>query len=431
MTPGNLRRYRRRAAPFVAALLALCTVAGCAPSTDPPLADLTLVFDSDVASPDFGTVALRGFSAGDLERLGAAAFGRDDWVRLFALFTGRPEIAGGRLPRPDDHAPMLGAWEIEREAVRFRPRFPLVAGSTYTALVDVAALERTLGRGSASGSATLSLAATMPRPGAEPAAGPPRVLAISPPGPTVPANLLRIYVSFSQPMHGRGIADHVELVDLATGEPIDDAFVEVPDGLWSPDRRRLTLFVHPGRVKRGVGPNRTLGPVLREGGRYRLRVDGALEDALGRPLAAAVELDLLAGPADRASPDPGAWRVRLPESAAGPLEVVFDEPLDAALASRLLQVVRESDGAVLEGMKGVGEDGRTWSFRPRQDWAPGSYRIEIDPRIEDLAGNRLGRLFEEEEVPPASRSRESGAALPFEVPASTDPSSVRPSVPRT
>ena len=38
-------------------------------------------------------------------------------------------------------------------------------------------------------------------------------------------------------------------------------------------RHRLTLLFHPGRVKRGVGPNEALGPPLRSGETFRLVVD--------------------------------------------------------------------------------------------------------------------------------------------------------------
>lgn len=53
----------------------------------------------------------------------------------------------------------------------------------------------------------------------------------------------------------------------------------MPDGLWDPEGRRLTLFLHPGRIKRGVAMHEALGLALRPGRRYRLVVDREAEDA--------------------------------------------------------------------------------------------------------------------------------------------------------
>jgi len=51
----------------------------------------------------------------------------------------------------------------------------------------------------------------------------PRVAAVHPELHEVPANLLRLYIDFSQPMAGDDAFEHVRLLD-ASGRPIADAF---------------------------------------------------------------------------------------------------------------------------------------------------------------------------------------------------------------
>ena len=48
--------------------------------------------------------------------------------------------------------------------------------------------------------------------------------------------------------------------------------------------RHLTILLDPGRLKRGVGPNRELGPPLKEGHEYTLAVGSGMVDLSGRPL---------------------------------------------------------------------------------------------------------------------------------------------------
>ena len=67
------------------------------------------------------------------------------------------------------------------------------------------------------------------------------------------------------------------------------AFVEIEHGLWDPRQTRLTVLLHPGRIKRGVAPGERLGPPLRAGRSYRLVVDASMPDAAGRPLGRAFE----------------------------------------------------------------------------------------------------------------------------------------------
>jgi hypothetical protein len=48
-----------------------------------------------------------------------------------------------------------------------------------------------------------------------------------------------------------------------------------------PDMTRLTLFIDPGRIKRGVAPLEEIGPALHAGKRYTLEIDSGWHDASG------------------------------------------------------------------------------------------------------------------------------------------------------
>jgi hypothetical protein len=99
-------------------------------------------------------------------------------------------------------------------------------------------------------------------------------------------------------------------------------------------------------------------------------------------------------PADRQPPDPSRWQIATPPVATRePLRVDLDEPLDHALLSRLVWVEDDS-GAVLDGTIEVSSGERSWAFTPDRPWRGGSYALGVDRRLEDLAGNRVGRAFE-------------------------------------
>jgi hypothetical protein len=49
--------------------------------------------------------------------------------------------------------------------------------------------------------------------------------------------------------------------------------------LWDPGFRRLTMTFAPGRIKRGLTSNESIGPPITEGKRYTLVVDRDWLDA--------------------------------------------------------------------------------------------------------------------------------------------------------
>lgn len=302
---------------------------------------------------------------------------------------------------------LFGEYELEGARLLFRPRLPFLPGAEYVATLDRGALAELSGEDLAEpggGADGTELRIRFPQ-----APGPsPRVLAIHPDREDVPANLLRAYVYFSAPMRPDVAGKYLRLVD-EEGHTVNEAFVEVDGGLWDPERTRLTLLFHPGRLKRGVGPHQTLGPPLEAGRRYRLIVSVGWPSTTGAPLEASFEQTWEAGPANRAVVTPSSWTIFPPAAnTRDPLRVAFGEPLDHALALRLISVERH--GGPVSGSAEVADGGATWSFLPDSPWIAAKHVLRIETALEDLAGNNLRGLFD----------RESGQAERYE-PASEVP----------
>lgn len=289
----------------------------------------------------------------------------------------RALVVRTRPERPGDPG-VAGTWALDGEGLHFRPLFRFAPDVSYVAQATMggARLER-------------AFSADPPAP-----REPPRVVSVHPSGGVLPANTLRAYVQFSRSMGTRDTARRVQLLDDG-GREVPLAFVEIAEGLWDPDRTRLTLLFHPGRVKRGVAPGERLGPPLVDGRAYRLRVDAAMADAQGVPMGAPFEHAFRAGPADRESPRADGVAV-LPPAEDGTLTVRLPEPLDRALLQRLVQV-EDASGETVAGAVTVAAGETAWTFRPDAPWRPGAYAVRIQTALEDRSGNRFDRLFDREE----------------------------------
>jgi hypothetical protein len=216
---------------------------------------------------------------------------------------------------------------------------------------------------------------------------------IYPTAEVLPSNLLRIFVYFPRPMDRSEILSHIALVDAA-GREVDGAFLSNRYDLWSPDATRLTVLLDPGRVKTGLAAHDAMGRALEEGQRYTLVVRAMADDAQGCPLGAETAHAFVAGPADLNPPAPGDWALNQPEiGTRGPLTVDLGGPHDhLSLAYRLR--VLDAAGNPVRGRIDLGAGERLWHFTPVDAWPDAPHRLVIDERLEDLAGNRPGALFD-------------------------------------
>jgi hypothetical protein len=221
-----------------------------------------------------------------------------------------------------------------------------------------------------------------------------RVMAVYPTATQVPLNLLKIYVQFSAPM-GEGQSRHaVQVLRADSGQVLEGVFLPMELELWDRARTRLTLLLDPGRIKRGLAPHLDLGYPLHEGVAVVVRVEAGMRDGDGVPLVAGMERRYEVVAAVRQHVSPAAWRARAPRAdSLEPVQVEFDRPLDRALLQHAL-VVHDQDGIAVLGDTCIGHGECSWSFAPRDRWRSQRYIISIDPRLEDLAGNSVTRVFD-------------------------------------
>jgi hypothetical protein len=157
---------------------------------------------------------------------------------------------------------------------------------------------------------------------------------------------------------------------------------------------RLTLFIDPGRIKRGVRPLEEVGPALESGKSFTLAIDPDWRDAHGQPLKAGFEKRFRVGPPDREPPDPAKWKIEPPASGKRrPLIVKFPEALDCALALRVIRVA-DASGNIVPGETVLTDNERRWSFTPVAAWPRGQHQLLVPVMIEDLAGNNIGKAFD-------------------------------------
>lgn len=294
------------------------------------------------------------------------------WAALFAVYAEQP--SGNAIPA------MGGSWRISDGRLRFEPTFSLERGLRYRA--------------------------ELRPPGSDPVVSffelpadtsPPTtiVMQVFPGADVLPENQLKFYIQFSAPMSRGGTYEHIHIRNNA-GAVIELPFLELDEELWDPPMTRLTLLIDPGRIKRGVKPLEDIGPVFEVGKNFALTIDAACVDAAGKPLRAPFEKRFRVGPADRSPPDPARWKITAPAAGSrDALVVEFDEPMDHALALRLIGVAAKAAvGAMLDGDVSLENDDRRWRFVPVKPWTRGAHWLTVATTIEDLAGNNIGKPFD-------------------------------------
>ena len=336
------------------------------------------------SSEQSSSVALRGGSDSDWESLIDVSrfWSNQEWLHAFPI---RLQL---NLP-PEDLPTVSGKYALESDFNRqlvFTPTFPWAPGAQYVAdwfgaevapqplLRSIWGLEKQVAMSEA------------------------HVVQIFPSSDTLPENLLKFYIEFSHPMQRGGIYQHIHLINGA-GDEVEAPFLEVDEELWDPQMRRLTLFIDPGRVKRGVRPLEEVGAALEANTKFRLIIDKAWQDAKGAPLKNGAEKIFQVIAPDRSVPDPSQWEICSP--AAGlhlPLIVRFEEPLDYALASSRIDVFSVEEQSRIAGTSTLIEMETIWVFVPSTPWKAGGYNLRFSHLIEDLAGNQVGKPFEVEQI---------------------------------
>jgi hypothetical protein len=281
---------------------------------------------------------------------------------------------------------MAGTYEIQGDRLRFVPQFPLEPGISYRAVFRPALLPGARREPSAPLTARFQL--------------PPRSLThttvvtqVYQTTDLVPENLLKFYLHFSAPMSRGRSYEHIQLRH-SSGKLIELPFLEIAEELWNPELTRLMVLIDPGRIKRGVTPLEEVGPALAAGQSYTLEISAAWRDGQGNPLKEPFVKRFRVGPPDRTPLDPAAWKLQIPPpDTHEPVSLLAPEPLDHALALRVISIVNAA-GETLGGTITLTDQERRWQFEPDHVWRRGAYQIVIQTTLEDLAGNNIGKPFE-------------------------------------
>jgi hypothetical protein len=347
-----------------------------APVTNEPL----LMVSSDPHPPAFQCVGIYKLNADIMASL-AKYMQADRPLRSILRVT-----VAEAAPLADGYTPeVLGRYQTLEDGICFLPHFPFERGLQYRASFDPRPLA------CPELSETLTLAFSLPR---EKTSLPPTVEHIYPSSDYLPENLLRFYVCFSNPMQRGRVEAEISLLG-PDGEPAPDVLYRAPVELWDRSMRYLTILLDPGRLKRGVGPNRKLGPPLKSGQVYTLRVGVGMTDLFDNQLAKTVYKRFRVTDPVREPIPVEQWQIVPPETSSHqPLVLIFPRPLDWALLSQSIAIV-STDEQPVEGRIVVDQSERRWSFTPTSSWSSsGNYHVHIAPSLEDVCGNSVFAAFD-------------------------------------
>jgi hypothetical protein len=207
---------------------------------------------------------------------------------------------------------------------------------------------------------------------------------ISPEAKVLPANTLRFYIYFPRPAEAHFYRDQLWLLDEEE-LVVRDPFLVLSQELWSPDGRRLTVLMEPGRIKRGLGADPTHEPALVVGRTYSLTVA-----ALGQTARHTFRVsDPVLEPVDEA-----LWRLISPTvGSLDPLVMHFDRVMDAALCEDEIGVLTAA-GEILQTSVSLAPDGTTAQIIPSDPWSALEHHLVVSERLEDVCGNRLGEALD-------------------------------------
>ncbi len=279
---------------------------------------------------------------------------------------------------------ILGNLSEDGDAILFTPLIPLTPGLTY----------KIMQAGKFIGEIKVPVSNSNEAP---------HIIAVYPQGDTLPENNLKLYLQFSHAMLTGNAIDHITL--LHGKDTLQDVFLDLQPELWDTTGKVLTLWLDPGRIKRGLVLNRERGNPLKRGDNYQLIISSKWKDSRGLNLQE-YSKNFVAGPWDDQQPDINKWQLNLPLSGTkDPMVIKLNEPLDHYLLQESVTVLN-SRGVPVQGTCSVSNNDGTWEFTPTQPWLAGNYILRVDARLEDLAGNNLNKVFDRDVTRQAKREQQ-------------------------
>lgn len=275
--------------------------------------------------------------------------------------------------------PILGEYRHTDSGVVFRPLIPFTRGMRYAVTARAS---------------MLGLVQIPP-----PENNPPQLVSIYPTQDTLPENQLKLYLLFSKPMQEGTAMKNLVLI-RGDKDTVTSAFLDLQQELWDHDRKMLTLWFDPGRIKRDLQPNKTMGAPLKKGERYRLLISEDWEDTEAIRLGQSYKKMFVTTSRDDKLPDPNKWDIQTPVSGTkDALIIEFKESLDYALIKSSITITDKA-GNNIDGTIETGKKETSMRFIPADAWKAETYVLVIESRIEDLAGNNMIRLFDNDLTKP-------------------------------
>jgi len=288
--------------------------------------------------------------------------------------------------------PVFGSSTTFGQIVNFQPIIPFSSGKTYNVYFD---------------KKFISKFSIKERKNYNPT----EVQAVYPSTDSIPENLLKMYVLFSNPMMEVGSSlDFIKVIDTKTNEEVE-IFLPLQTELWNSEHTLLTLWLDPGRIKRDLIPNIESGLPIENGKQYTLFIDSSWKDANGYKLDSSYQRNFNVLERDKDRPSVDDWELTI---SSDHLIMDFDEALDIVLAEDAI-LVKDSNNDIIFGDYLFMNNGHSLKFTPNVVFASGHYSIVIESRLEDLAGNNLNRLFDKDLTDQAIDDNSEIKILNFEI----------------
>ncbi len=332
---------------FLAGLCATCYVAQAQPRVSASEKQVYIILDEP---PEYSVDEIR----------------RDTWIKIFV---------GDTLPHRDLHIPpIVGQISVRGDSIVFSPFIAFRENQPYTLVwrnKDIVHFQ---------------IASQQFSP-------PPVLKEVFPTASVIPANQLKFYVYFSSPMQEGKAYEYINILDQ-NGNILPSPFVPLQPELWDETHTRLTLWLDPGRVKRGLGSHEKHGEILQPNDTILFQVLAGWENMKGQAIPRDYTCAYTIGDYDRTSPEPGIWGLEIPAALSeDTLKIHLGESLDRVLLEKYLSIVDDYHEEI-SGTVVILDEEKIWAFVPDTQWKKGKYSIVINTFLEDLAGNNVNRLFD-------------------------------------
>ena len=177
-------------------------------------------------------------------------------------------------------------------------------------------------------------------------------------------------------------------------DTLPDEFLDLQPELWNNDRTMLTLWFDPGRIKRDLQPNLKMGPPLIKGNKYTLLIKKEWQDQDGIQLLDVFRKNFITTQRDSISPDLLDWGISIPKAGTKHNIIIdFKQPMDYLVAKNAIHILDKNKKEVA-GTYDIQYGETELAFTPDSTWVKGDYYLQVEERLEDLAGNNLDHLFD-------------------------------------